>query len=121
MMVDQEGRKTILVVDDDRDMVETLCDILELRGWRTLRGYDGDDAVALGTKDEVDWVLMDVRMPRRSGIDAAEAILRVRPNAQAILMTAFASRELESRAKRLAGIQVLRKPFDLSTLFSMID
>lgn len=112
---------TILVVDDDHDIVATLCDILELRGWSTLRGYDGEEAVSLATKNDVDWVLMDIRMPRLSGTDALQAIRQVRPAARAVLMTAFASRDVEAVANRAGATRVLRKPFELATLFSVID
>jgi CheY-like chemotaxis protein len=114
------ARRTILVVDDDHDIVDTLCDILELRGWQTLRGYDGEEAVALANENAVDWIVMDVRMPRLSGVDALHAIRLRDPNVRAVLMTAFASQDLVERAES-AGVRVLYKPFEPSTLLSVID
>ena len=113
-------QRTILVVDDDHDIVDTLCDILELRGWQTLRGYDGEEAVALANANDVDWIVMDVRMPRLSGVDALHAIRRQDPNVRAVLMTAFASPDLVERAQSAGAARVLYKPFEPSALLSVI-
>lgn len=113
--------RTVLVVDDDRDIVETLCDIFELRGWKTLRAFDGRDAVRLATENHVDWIVMDVRMPRLTGIEALQAIREKIPNVRVVLMTAFASNDLERRAERAGAARVLFKPFEPSTLFAVIE
>ena len=113
--------RTILVVDDDRDMVETLCDILELRGWRTVRGYDGAEAIELAKAHEVDCVLMDVRMPRLTGIEALPAIKTLRPNARTVLMTAYASPDLVALEERGGVNRVIRKPFELPALLDLLE
>lgn len=118
--MEQLDRRTIMVVDDDRDIVETLCDILELRGWNTLRAYDGDEAVSLATQPGVGWILMDVRMPKRSGLEALEAIRRVRPDVQVVLMTALASADVLAGTENLRDVALLRKPFDLASLFALL-
>jgi CheY-like chemotaxis protein len=118
--VDGKPARKVLVVDDDRDIVETLSDILELRGWQVFRGYDGTEAVDLATEHDVDWVLMDVRMPGRSGVDAMEEIRRVRPRTRIVLMTAFATPEVMERAARADGTRVLAKPFDLTKLLTLM-
>lgn len=114
-------RGTILVVDDDRDIVDTLCDILELRGWNTLRAFDGEEAVRVATEAAVDWIVMDVRMPRLTGVEALQAIRTRIPSARVVLMTAFAAQDLDARAKRAGAIRVLYKPFEPSALFSVIE
>ena len=121
MTLHAEPRRTILVVDDDRDIVATLCDILEMRGWQTLRAHDGEEAVRVATRTTVDWVLMDVRMPRLSGVEALQAIRQQRPETRAVLMTAFLSPDLATRAQALGATRVLHKPFDPAALFTMID
>lgn len=118
---DSAPRGTVLVVDDDRDIVETLSDILELRGWKVVRGYDGAEAVSLALEHDVDWVVMDVRMPQRSGVDAMEEIRRVRPRTRVVLMTAFATPEVMERAARAGDTPVLAKPFELSKLLATME
>jgi two-component system response regulator AtoC len=116
-----KARGTVLVVDDDRDIVETLCDILELRGWTTLRAYDGIEAVAIATEERVDWIVMDVRMPRLTGVDALHEIRARMPNARVVLMTAYASQDLAARAQSEGVTKVLLKPFDPTDLFRVIE
>jgi CheY-like chemotaxis protein len=116
----EQGRRTILVVDDDRDIVDTLCDILELEGWHTLRAYDGDEAVNVATSQTPDWILMDVRMPRLNGVQALRAIRKVRPATRAVLMTAFASPDMRGEAERAGAARLLKKPFEPSVLISML-
>jgi DNA-binding NtrC family response regulator len=115
-----ERRKVVLVVDDDRDIVDTLCDILELRGWATLRAYDGLEAVSVASRNPVDGIVMDVRMPRLTGVEALQSIRTVAPNARVVLMTAFASHDLAASAER-EGAKVLVKPFEPSVLFSYLE
>ncbi len=113
--------KQILVVDDDRGMVETLCDILELNGWVTYRAFDGEDAVRLAHEQSVDVVLMDVRMPRLNGVEALQAIKKDRPGTRVVLMTAFAAQELIAEAETAGVLQVLRKPVDLPALLTYLE
>jgi two-component system, NtrC family, response regulator AtoC len=121
MNVSPKHRGTVLVVDDDHDIVETLCDILELRGWGTLRAYDGLEAVAIALKESVDWIVMDVRMPRLTGVDALHQIREMMPNARVVLMTAYASPDLTARAHSEGVATVLLKPFDPRELFRVIE
>jgi len=113
--------KRILVVDDDRGMVETLCDILEINGWATSRAFDGEDAVRLAREQSVDVVLMDIRMPRLNGVKALQAIKQDRPGTRIILMTAFAAQELIAEAEGAGVLQILRKPVELPALLAFLE
>lgn len=112
--------RTVLVVDDDRDMVSTLCDILEYHGWTTLRGYSGSEAVRLAARPDVHAVVMDIRMPGLSGVEALRAIRRERPDMPAVLMTAQASPETLDEAQRYGVRAVLRKPLQLPQLLELL-
>ena len=114
-------RKRILVVDDDRAMVATLSDILELRGWETINAFDGESAIALVQEREIDVVLMDVRMPKMDGVEALRAIKARRPGTRVVLMTAFAAHDLLLEAERAGAVTVLRKPVELPELFGVLD
>jgi DNA-binding NtrC family response regulator len=114
-------KKRILVVDDDRGMVETLCDILELHGWETLRGYDGESAVSLATEHDVDLLLMDIRMPRLDGVAAWRAIQARQKDARAVLMTAHAPHDTVALVEGEGVVRVLRKPLDLPELVALLD
>ena len=111
----------IAVVDDDDAMVETLCDVLELHGWDPVRASDGEQAVKLVTAEQIDVVLMDIRMPKMNGVDALREIKRVRPATRVVLFTASAAQELLAGAERYGAARVLKKPVDAVELLSVLE
>ncbi len=115
------GKKRVAVVDDDRDMVRSLCDILELHGWETLQSYDGEEAIALSDTGDVQVFLMDVRMPRVSGVEAWTSIHRNHPDARSVLMTAYAPPEALALTPGEGVIRVLRKPVAIPELIEALE
>lgn len=113
--------RRIAVVDDDDAMVETLCDILELHGWETVRAKDGLEALDVIQQSGVGLVLMDVRMPRMNGVDALVEIKRRAPATSVVLFTASAAQELLQRAERHGVARILKKPVDARELLSVLD
>ena len=113
--------KRILVVDDDRSMVDTLCDILELNGWQAFAAYDGADAANEAERHDVDVVLMDVRMPKVDGVAALREIKRRRPGIRVVLMTAYAAQDLLTKAEEEGALRILRKPVELPELLALLD
>ena len=111
-------RKTILLVDDDEDLQETLAEFLrEDLGYPVLQARDGLEAVELyrRERERIGLVLMDSTMPRLSGPEALQAILAFAPEARAILCSGGS--EETWRAAGATGFQgYLRKPFLLRTL-----
>ena len=114
-------KKRILVVDDDRAMVRTMCDVLELHGWETVAAFDGESVAELTEAHEVQVVLMDVRMPRVDGVEALRRIKARRPRTRVILMTAYAAQELLNQAVDEGALQVLKKPVDVGALVRLLE
>lgn len=115
------GKKRVVVVDDDRDMVRSLCDILELHGWETLTSFDGEAAVKLSDTKDVDLFLMDVRMPRMNGVEAWTAIHKNHPGARSVLMTAYAPPEALALTPGHGVIKILRKPVAIPDLIAALE
>ena len=67
----------ILVCDDDKDIVEAIDIYLTQEGYEVLKAYDGDEAIKVLKRNEVDLLIMDVMMPRLDGI---RATLKIREN-----------------------------------------
>jgi two-component system, cell cycle sensor histidine kinase and response regulator CckA len=111
-------RKTILLVDDDEDLQETLAEFLrDDLGYPVLQARDGLEAVELyrRERERIGLVLMDSTMPRLSGPDALQAILAFAPEVRAILCSGGS--EETWRAAGATGFQgYLKKPFLLKTL-----
>jgi DNA-binding NtrC family response regulator len=110
--------KTVLIVDDDRQMVRTLSDILRLHGWEVHDAYSGEEAIAAVEARNFTAVLMDVRMGGVNGVDAFRAMKRIRPHIRVVLMTAYSASELMAEAEREGA---LRKPFPPKQLLDLLN
>ena len=115
------GEKTkVLVVDDDRRMVRTICDILKVKGYEAAEAYTGEEAVEKVKSDHPDCVLMDVKMPGISGVETLQLIKGMAPDLPVVLMSAYTTEEQVEEVKQLGAETVLRKPVDLQMVFSFL-
>jgi CheY-like chemotaxis protein len=116
-----EPRRTILVADDEADMLSTVSANLELDGYQVLEAANGEEAVRLvSERPEVDLVLSDIRMPGLDGVGVLGHVRQMRPGLPVILMTAFALREREEQALRSGVFALLHKPFDMEGALHLI-
>lgn len=115
------GEKTkVLVVDDDRRMVKTICDILRVKGFDAAEAYTGEEAVEKVKSDQSDCVLMDIKMPGINGVEALKLIKGMAPDLPVVLMSAYTTEEQVEEAKELGADTVLTKPVDLQIVFSFL-
>ena len=114
--------RRVLVVDDDRQMVKTIRAILDHRGWQSTGVYTGEDAVAAATGGPpFNAVLMDVRMPGMSGVDACLAMHHAHPSMPVFLMTAYAAQEILAQARRAGVAAIMPKPLQWPKLMAHLD
>jgi CheY-like chemotaxis protein len=117
------SRHTILVVDDEPDVRMLLRMFFERQGYAVCWGCDGEEAVDLARKHRPDLVLMDIQMPRKTGL---EAVIELRGDAlfartPMIALTAYA-RVLQPADVIRAGFdQVIFKPFDFGQIEAAVD
>ncbi len=101
----------ILVAEDETIIRLDLCDLLERAGYEVVaQAKDGEEAVSLARELEPDLAVLDVKMPRLDGIDAARKMLEERP-IPIVMLTAFGQRELVDRAAEAGVYGYLVKPF----------
>ena len=101
----------ILLAEDETIIRLDLRGLLERAGYEVVaEARDGEEAVALARQEEPDLAVMDVKMPRLDGIDAARRILEERP-IPIVILTAFGQRELVDRAAEAGVFGYLVKPF----------
>lgn len=111
---------TILVCDDEQDIVSALEIYLTAEGYRVLKAYNGKEALSVAAREEVHLILMDIMMPVMDGYEAARAI-RVSDKRDAatvpiIAMTANAFSE-DAKAAKEAGMNAhIAKPIDLAVV-----
>jgi len=111
----------ILVVDDDRRMVRTLCDILRVKGYEALPAHSGEEAVQWTQVEVFDCVLMDLKMSGIDGVTALKMIRGVAPDTPVVLMSAYASDEQLAEAKQHGAASVLTKPIDFQQVLSYLS
>lgn len=114
-------RLKVLVVDDDRRMVRTICDILTVKGYGTIEAYNGEEAVAKVESERPDCVLMDIRMPGIDGVEALKRIKEVFPDIPVLLMSAYATGEAAREGKRQGAHMVITKPIDIRAVLSFLS
>ena len=112
---------SILIVDDDVGMVQTLQDIFTLRRYEVLTADSGERALALVRARTPDVVLMDIKMPGLNGVHALQAMKRAAPGIKVIMMTAFARDELVQEAWSADPIAVVPKPLDLDHVLTLVQ
>jgi DNA-binding NtrC family response regulator len=113
------GRKTILVVDDDVGMADTLTDILQAHEYEVAIAHSGDAAVSMTRRRAYDLVLMDIQMPGLDGVQALTAMKAEGLATHVIMMTAHTRDALVKEAEKRSGFPVLPKPLDLERVLAL--
>ena len=110
----------ILVVDDDRNFVHTLCAILQTEGYRCQGAYSGEAAQEILLKEQFDCVFSDVKMPNESGTDLYYHIKDKFPNIPFVLMTAYTSSEIIDKALKSGVLATFQKPIDIQQVLQFL-
>ena len=111
---------SILIVDDDRLILTGLATGLEARGYVVHKAATGEEAVALADTARPDLILMDIRLPGISGIEAAR-LIRDKFNVPVIFLSAIDDEEMVRVAIALGSINYLVKPITISQLVPAIE
>lgn len=110
----------ILVADDEPSMRLNMVELLEDEGYTLLQASDGAEAVRLALEYHPLVVLMDIKMPELSGIEALKAIKKKAPAMPVIMFTAFGSNEKPIEAMKAGAFDYLEKPFEIDEFLAVI-
>jgi two-component system, cell cycle response regulator DivK len=114
--------KTILYVEDNELNRKIVRDLLKRTAYRLIEAHDGEAGVAMALEQRPDLVLMDIQLPKISGMDAIRR-LRAEPTTAAtpiIAITSFALSGDEQKAKDAGATAYLAKPYSPFDLLSLI-
>ena len=116
------SRARRVVVAEDESLIRLdLVEMLREEGYEVVgEAADGQRAVDLARETRPDLVIMDIKMPRRDGIDAASEIAAERV-APVVILTAFGQRELVERARDAGAMAYLIKPFSKTDLVPAVE
>ena len=108
---------SVLVVDDEKDFLETLVNRLELRHIKATGVASGEEALELMRQKRFDAVILDVKMPGgMDGIETLRAMKKIQPLAEIILLTGYASMETSDESMELGAFDYVLKPIKLDEL-----
>ncbi len=111
---------SVLVVDDNVDLMETFSMILKRRGFCVDTAENGVLAVDKFRRHHFDVILMDIVMPEMNGVEAFRKIRKMSPDATVILMTAYSEDELIKAALSEGAHRVVHKPLRIDTMVQII-
>ena len=111
----------VLVVDDEKEFVETLSERLSLRNYDVTTSLSGDDAVEEVKNHLFDVIILDVLMPGMSGIETLREIKQIKPLTEVIMLTGHATVETAIEGLKLGALDFLLKPCETEDLVTKID
>jgi DNA-binding NtrC family response regulator len=111
----------ILLVDDEKDFIESLAERLQLRNFDVTTALNGDDAINSVRKNEFDVIVLDVKMPGKSGIETLKEIKNINQLSQVIMLTGHATVESAIQGMKLGAYDYIMKPTVTEDLINLIN
>ncbi|GAA0181444.1 nitrogen fixation sigma-54 dependent transcriptional regulator GnfM [Clostridium sediminicola] len=114
-------KKKILVADDEVNILKVIREELKSEGYEVDLAYDGEDANKKIRKNKYDVAILDIRMPKKDGIQVLKEMRSISPETIVIIMTAFGTIENAVEAIKIGAYDYLTKPFDSNELINKIQ
>ena len=116
------GNETLLVAGDEESVMQLLLDLLESQGYRVLTARDGAEAISVLKAElgRIDLVVLDVVMPKVSGLEVVAHLRRTAPHIPILLSTGFGTAAIDPATLSLSGLAILEKPYSPYELFRSV-
>ena len=111
----------ILITDNDPQLRGTVLEVLRPIGYRTWEADDGMEALKIVQQEQVHLVLLDMHMPRQTGIETLRHLKRFKALLPCILLSAEMDDQIEAEARKAQAFEVLRKPVSRRDLTGTIE
>ena len=115
-----DAKRTILIVEDEKNIVDILRFKLQREGFDTLEAYDGEAGLALAREKKPDLILLDVMMPKMMGFDVCRALREEGDNVPVIILTAREEEEDKVLGLEIGADDYITKPFSLRELIARV-
>jgi len=118
---DFEMPSKVLLVDDEREFVQTLSERLIMRDMGSAVAYDGESALNLIKEDEPEVIIVDLKMPGVDGLEVLRKVKEKRPQIEVIILTGHGHEEDRQLCMELGAFAYLQKPLDINVLSETIQ
>ena len=115
-----EQGKTVLIVEDEKNIVDILGFNLQREGYTTLEAYDGEDGLKKAQEEKPDLILLDVMLPKMNGFDVCRALRESHNHVPVVILTAR-----EEETDKVLGLEIgaddyITKPFSMRELVARV-
>lgn len=111
----------LLLVDDEKDFVDTLAERLELRGFQVVTAINGETALRIIENDPPQLVILDIMMPGLSGLNVLQQIKSRAPQTPVILLTGLGSTAEGTKGIHMGAYDFLIKPVNIDELMQKME
>ena len=115
-----EGKKCVLIVDDEKNIVNILKFNLQKEGYDTLEAYDGEEGLNLAISKNPDLILLDVMLPKMIGWDVCKELRSRGSNIPVIILTAREEEEDKVLGLEIGADDYITKPFSTRELMARV-
>jgi len=112
--------KTVLIVDDEKNILLTMSQSLEALQLETDTATNGEEALAKLEEKEFVLILLDIRMPGMDGMEVLRKVREIRPDIRVIMITAYGTIELAVEAIKLGAVDFIQKPFSPAEIRELV-
>ncbi len=110
----------MLVVDDEANICSYLAELFRLEGWEVDTAYDGYEGVKLAADADYEIIIMDILMPRMTGIEATREIMNRKPQTKIIVITGAPYRKQAEEALECGAKLFIKKPFSSERIIQAV-
>ena len=121
MVSTENSSYSLLITDDDRSARETLREIFEPAGFRTLMAESGEEAIDIASSEEVHIALMDMHLPKLTGLETMTILRQLKGGFPMILISADQDETLMRRALSAQAFSVLAKPVSRHVVIYIVN
>jgi DNA-binding response OmpR family regulator len=113
--------KSVLIVDDEKNIRLTLSQALEVLEVETATAADGEEALARLKEKEFSLILLDLKMPGMDGMEVLRQVSEIRPDIRIIILTAYGTVESAVKAMKLGAADFIQKPFAAEEIRGLVS
>lgn len=116
-----ENKSSILIIDDDKGMLETLKPIFTNMNYIVISVNDGYKAIESVKEIKFDFILLDIIMPKINGIETLKKIKKIDSSIKVIMMTGYTDKKLVKKAMKEGALKVFYKPINIEELINIVN